>query len=390
MQVCSQRGVIGLGLTRKGCPAPVKPIRPARRAINVVACSADKQDTRIFRRTVADSAFWERHRTEDRYTKNLLSMIQSRIIMNLYRPLSWVLSVAVVVGLYETARDQGTLDPNIFPEFLLANPQPQMLTSFAVSLLLSARTSQSYDRWWEARKVWGGILNRVRDVTTQCAVFFPEDQQLLRQACGRWTIAFTRALHAHLQDNVDVKGHLRDVLSASEMEMLLNSQHRVVKSLSVLAEVIKQAPMNPLQQQMMMTNVQFFYDALGMCERIYRTPMPLVYTRHTSRFLMIWLTTLPFGLWTQFHWATIPICLLVGSLLLGIDEIGVQIEEPFGVLPLDAICTRAELDARQVLNESGLASEYAETLVIGEQKHSNGLNGAKQPWEVATKVGASR
>jgi predicted membrane chloride channel (bestrophin family) len=81
---------------------------------------------------------------------------------------------------------------------------------------------------------------------------------------------------------------------------------------------------------------------------------------HTSRFLIIWLSTLPFAEWNSFHWATIPITLLIGALLLGIDEIGVQIEEPFGVLPLDAICTRAELDGRMLLAEQGQVTEYAE------------------------------
>ncbi len=64
---------------------------------------------------------------------------------------------------------------------LLANAQPQMLTSFAVSLLLVFRTNQSYDRWWEARKIWGGILNRVRDITTQVRPGGPRSE---RQVLG--------------------------------------------------------------------------------------------------------------------------------------------------------------------------------------------------------------
>lgn len=303
----------------------------------------------------------------ERYAKNMFTMPSSRIIRALVSPLSWVLSVSTVVCMYETAREMSILPAEQFPSFLLANPQPQVLTSFAVSLLLVFRTNQSYDRWWEARKVWGGILNRVRDITTQCVVFIPEQHQGLRQACGRWTIAFTRALHAHLQDGVEVREHLSGVLSASELELLCGSQHRVVRALALLAEVVRQAPLNPIQQQMMMANVQFFYDALGMCERIYRTPIPLTYSRHTARFLVIWLLTLPFALWVPFKWATIPICLLVGMLLLGIDEIGVQIEEPFGVLPLDAICTRAELDARQILNEQALACDYVQKLRLAQE-----------------------
>ncbi|GFH16335.1 uncharacterized protein HaLaN_12732, partial [Haematococcus lacustris] len=89
----------------------------------------------------------------------------SRIIRQLASPLSWVLAVSTALCFYETARDSGVLSSE-YPSLLMSSPQPQVLTSFAVSLLLVFRTNQSYDRWWEARKVWGGILNRVRDITT--------------------------------------------------------------------------------------------------------------------------------------------------------------------------------------------------------------------------------
>jgi hypothetical protein len=56
--------------------------------------------------------------------------------------------------------------------------------------------------------------------------------------------------------------------------------------------------------------------------------------RHTSRFLVMWLAFLPFSLWDACHWVTIPAAGIIAFLLLGIEEIGVQIEEPFGILPL--------------------------------------------------------
>lgn len=56
--------------------------------------------------------------------------------------------------------------------------------------------------------------------------------------------------------------------------------------------------------------------------------------RHTSRFLVIWLAFLPFTLWRACHWVMVPAAVLIAFLLLGVEEIGVQIEEPFGILPL--------------------------------------------------------
>ena len=61
---------------------------------------------------------------------------------------------------------------------------------------------------------------------------------------------------------------------------------------------------------------------------------PLMSCRHTSRFLVIWLCFLPFTLWRACHWVMVPAAVTIAFLLLGVEEIGVQIEEPFGILPL--------------------------------------------------------
>ena len=84
----------------------------------------------------------------------------------------------------------------------------------------------------------------------------------------------------------------------------------------------------------------------GACERIFKSPVPLVYTRHTSRFLMVFLLFLPFAMWPAMehswnHWATVPVTDLIAFFLLGIEEIGIQIEEPFSILPLEAFCDGA-------------------------------------------------
>lgn len=64
-----------------------------------------------------------------------------------------------------------------------------------------------------------------------------------------------------------------------------------------------------------------------------------LWRRHTSRFLVIWLAFLPFTLWRACHWVMVPAAVLIAFLLLGVEEIGVQIEEPFGILPLGATTT---------------------------------------------------
>ena len=66
--------------------------------------------------------------------------------------------------------------------------------------------------------------------------------------------------------------------------------------------------------------------------------MPLSYTRMTSRFIMLWLGLLPVALWGQLGWGSVPSETFIALCFLGIEEIGVQIEEPFSILALEAIC----------------------------------------------------
>ena len=82
----------------------------------------------------------------------------------------------------------------------------------------------------------------------------------------------------------------------------------------------------------------------GGCERILSTPMPLSYTRFTGRSLMVWLATLPVALWPLMGWATVPAMFVTSYVVLGIDEIGVEIEEPFAILPLQALCEAVRRD----------------------------------------------
>ena len=96
------------------------------------------------------------------------------------------------------------------------------------------------------------------------------------------------------------------------------------------------------------TTVTQLHLVIGGCERIQSTPIPVSYTRHTSRSLMIWLLTLPFALWPVMDLATVPATFLMTFLMLGIDEIGVQIEEPFAVLPVRPLVEVCERDVREL------------------------------------------
>jgi len=77
---------------------------------------------------------------------------------------------------------------------------------------------------------------------------------------------------------------------------------------------------------------------LAESEKILYTPIPISFTRHTSRILTMWLFTLPFSLWLPLGWCMIPAVFFISWVMLGVDEIGIEIEEPFGILPVRPLC----------------------------------------------------
>jgi putative membrane protein len=88
-------------------------------------------------------------------------------------------------------------------------------------------------------------------------------------------------------------------------------------------------------------NLTSFSDSWGGAERIMKTPLPFAYAQHTKWFLVLFMFTLPFGLSDSLRWWTPAAMLLLAFALFGVDEIGVEIEDPFGYdandLPLDDI-----------------------------------------------------
>ena len=240
------------------------------------------------------------------------------------------------------------------------NPAPNFtfqsfvnLTSFALSFLLVFRTNNGYGRWDEARKTFGQLINRTRDLIRQGCQTFPEDDEESKKALGRWIIASAVSMRIHLQPDpgVTLENTLGSVLKPEELALLTRSTHRPVTAIAATGRVIQEQPISPYMQQLMYQNLTAFHDILGGCERILRAPIPVSFTRHTGRFLAVWLTCLPFSLYATCGPWCIPVSAAVTAVLCGIEEIGVQCEEPFGILPLEVICKRISTDVNSTIEQ---------------------------------------
>lgn len=346
---------------------------------DVIAREAWKEESRRYRRVNFTFQDWVSHRSTSRYARHLQGIFVSRIFRGLLPTLSGVMATAVFVGIYETFRDHNFIIPPTWPSLTVEANQAFNLTSFALSLLLVFRTNESYSRWLEARKAWSGILVRTRDLVRMTSVWFPDDPAR-KALLQRWAIAFVHCAMDHVREDCHLEPLLKRTLEQSEMEALMAAEHKPNFILRILTELIWAAGLQEGQCMRLDETLSFFEEQIGTCERLLKTPIPLSYTRHTSRFLVLWLAFLPFSLWPACGWTSVPASGVISFLLLGIEEIGVQIEEPFGILPIEQICDTAEDEIRRNINdntvreliETGLAQEPVSNGAVYDASEGNG------------------
>ena len=329
---------------------------------------AFKENSRKLFRTVFDFENWAEHRATSRYMRHISGIFKSRLVYGLATPLISVSILAVLVAVGHELLNYGVfVIPEGLKDVLFINSAiPMSLTSSILGLLLVFRTNSSYSRWLDARKNWGVLVNRSRDIVRQGMTWLPEDEQGDEYAgmLCRWVVALSYCLKCHLRENEDPVEKLRQLkmLHEDELEALNRVRHKpayAMQMLSVLARRLTEInPKSTIVFQCMESNITQLEDVCGSCERILRTPIPLSYTRHTSRFMIVWLSLLPFALWETCGWGMVPLTVAISLLTLGVEEIGVIIEEPFSVLPLERICATIASDVKEIRLHGSSARAY--------------------------------
>lgn len=232
------------------------------------------------------------------------------------------------------------------------------LIGFALGLLLVFRTNCSYDRFWEGRKQWGSIVNETRNLTRSACVLLADAPDLLARVV-HWTIAFPWATMHQLRNSRGL-GTAVDTLPPDEVQAVLAANHpplAVARRISeLLAEARRRGLISDYVHMSLDQNVQLLVDYLGACERIHKTPLPFAYVVHLRRAIILYCFTLPLALLESFGWETVLVTFLIAYIMFGIEEIGVEIEDPFGDddndLPLERICATIETNLRALLANS--------------------------------------
>src|SRR5450432_627129 len=236
-------------------------------------------------------------------------------------------------------------------------PIAHTLIGVPLGLLLVFRTNASYDRFWEGRRLIGAVVNRCRDFCRQTTAWLSDDP-LLCAELRRLSLAMVALIHQRLRQETDLSA-LGPRLTDAERAVLepLGARSTVVATW-LAQRLAKRAAAGTLSEQrlqQMDLTLSGLLDALGGAERIMKTPVPFAYAQHIKIFVLLFCLTVPFAMSSTMHWLTPAGAALLAFGLFGIDEIGIEIEEPFGYdpndLPLDLILKGVDEDTLDIIRQ---------------------------------------
>jgi putative membrane protein len=237
---------------------------------------------------------------------------------------------------------------------------PYEIAGAALGLLLVLRTNAGYDRWWEARKLWGGIVNQSRNLVISALAYGPGDHQW-RTRFVNWAAAFPHSARALLRG----EPFPPEAVSLVGVEKSSGSSAHppcyVARELAgLLKEARERSGLDAYAFLQLDRERALLIDHIGACERILKTPLPRVYAIKIRRFILLFLLTLPFALLHRVgaDWLIPLVTMLVAYPLLSLDRIGAELQNPFGTanlshLPLNEISAGIERTLLGLLDEEG-------------------------------------
>jgi putative membrane protein len=245
---------------------------------------------------------------------------------------------------------------------------PLALFGSAIGIIVAFRNQSSYARWWEARTLWGALVNNsrswARQVTTVMMPLSDAEARELKEYQRRLVyhqIAYVHALRQHLR-GLEPWEELTPLLSEREISELRDQKNVPLAIQQQMGALLRECQLrgwiDMAHWRALDANLDDLVDAQGGAERIKNTPMPKQYDYFPQLFVHIYCALLPLALVTNMGWLTPLGSTLVGFIFLALDKIGRDLEDPFENsiydLPLTAITTTIDVNLRQLLGETAL------------------------------------
>jgi putative membrane protein len=259
-----------------------------------------------------------------------------------------------------------TADFMLFLDRKISLPSmPLTLLASALVVLTSFRNSSAYNRWWEARTLWGALVNNSRSFARQVLTLVEDDGELnpVKAVLLRRHVAFVKCLSAHLKgescgDDVqllitreefarrhDTNNFPNDVLNASA---------------ALLAKEYEAGRLDSIRLARIESTLVEISNCQGGMERIANTPLPYPYVAFPRLFISLFCVILPIGLVDTLGWYTPLASTVVGFMLLAIEKIGTDLQSPFKAseheIQMTKLCENIERNLDSMLRDAKVES----------------------------------
>jgi putative membrane protein len=241
---------------------------------------------------------------------------------------------------------------------ILSDLTSNIVFNLVLGLLLVFRTNTAYERYWEGRKSWGTLMVNIRNLSRlmQVAIACSAEEAQQKEQSIMYLQAFAIATKRHLRNEI-IEDDFNLILSAEEIVKLRNAKNVPLEITLWLTDYLYKQVQNESIDSNCFVSMNGYINALieGLtsCERILKTPLPVAYSIYLKRLILIYCISLPFNLVLQIDWLAAIVVGLVSFILLGIEQIGNEIENPFGHdasdLPLDDICESITANVQQAI-----------------------------------------
>lgn len=322
------------------------------------------RSSRALRRRAGELNKWKNYHNEN--WLHGFGMICLKLIQRpfFYQPLLMVAFYATVVAIIAQSADiVSVMDVGTDVTVGLSTP---------LALLLAFRLNTSYARWWEGRLLWGRVIENARSIVTGLVTLEGCNEAQLRGVVG-WNLAFAATLRLHVghssADLSELQTSIETLLTPAGLDTLAHARdgrhapllalRSLRQSLASLLRAQRDAGTDPATlialENFLWARTEDLHQTLSGCERLQRTPSPPGYVAILRWAMVSLLAVLPFVL-LEMGFGMVPITIVTAMIMLGSEDVAVQLEVPFGDdnndLPLDMFCIGLDADLTELLAEA--------------------------------------
>lgn len=294
-----------------------------------------------------------------KYSDNFLKQIIGIVYYNRQNISIYTIVSFLAVTQYELA-DVLNYKPIYFPAV------PITLLGSALAIFLGFRNNSAYDRWWEARKIWGGIVNTSRTWGMMITTFISTHHSGKEKSEEVVTVAKNKLIKRHISWMYALIMHLRKIhhwddlskfISEKEVEALKTHHNKPCHLLHIQAEELQQAHESQMIDHFrhieLSEILKELYDLQGKAERIKGTVFPYYYNYFTKAFLWLFVLTLPFALAPIMEWGAIFMSIAISFVFTILEKSGAITEDPFenraADTPITTIARNIEIDLLEMI-----------------------------------------